>query len=47
MTGDCEYSFWSSSSCTDTTDYAWVINFNAGDIDDMDKIPYYSVRCVR
>ena len=40
--------FWSSSTRSDYSNYAWVVNFSSGYVDYFDKTNYYYyVRCVR
>ena len=39
--------FWSSSSGALKANYAWVVSFNYGYVDDEGKSIYYFVRCVR
>lgn len=39
--------FWSSSTRSDKTDHAWLVDFYNGDVNNYDKINVYNVRCVR
>ena len=39
--------FWSSSTRSGNTDYAWGVNFYGGYVDGNSKTYYYYVRCVR
>ena len=42
------YSFWSSSTPSDSTNGAWIVNFSYGDVDSDNKNSHkQSVRCVR
>lgn len=52
--GDSRYSkfgetgyFWSSSTVSGYTDYAWCVGFSYGDVGDASKTYSYYVRCVR
>ena len=39
--------FWSSSTYVYSTDYAWYVGFNGGNVSNPNKTHYYYVRCVR
>lgn len=44
--GDWE-SFWTSSTVSDNSDSAWLLNFNNGSITPIEKFIFARVRCVR
>ncbi len=44
--GETEY-FWSSSTGSDPTDHAWLVDFDDGYVGGNNKTNYASVRCVR